>query len=215
MPTRSSPPDWSSPAASARKHSAACRAGGKKAFRHFRELVSELLCVTIAHREASVWMPKPKAGRPTRSDLFGGHGPGDSLVRLNNDAYLRLIVSLFLEHDGTDRYLRASMCTYQHQFDPAGDERVFRYEYRRDCDAGDNRPMGHLHVRGDLRTDCLPAKGTLERVHFACGRPTIEGVIAVLADEFGVPTHAPESVWRPLLRETEQAFLRVAHPTTT
>ncbi len=198
-----------------RFHSDGCRAGGKRAFRHFRELVSELLCITVASSDASVWMPKPKAGLPVRSDLFGGHGPGDSLVKLNNGAYLRLIIGLFLKNEGHDRYLRVSVSTYQYQLDEAGDDWVFRYEYRRDRRAQDTRPTGHLHVRGDLRSDSLPPKQTLERVHFACGRPTLESVIAVLADEFGVQTNAPDSVWRPLLRETEQTFLTVAHRAAT
>ncbi|MEI6449137.1 MAG: hypothetical protein WCP98_04205 [Actinomycetes bacterium] len=57
----------------------------------------------------------------------------------------------------------------------------------------------------------LARKETLDRVHFPCGRPTVESVIRLLIDDFGVPSDAPEEIWRPPLAETERDFLNVAH----
>jgi hypothetical protein len=131
---------------------------------------------------------------------------------LNGGGYLRFTMGLYLKPDGADKYLRSSISSYQYQLDKAGDDWVFRYEYERDRHASDRRPMGHLHVCGDLHADCLDQKDTLDRVHFACGRPTIEGLITVLADEFHIDTNSADEVWRPALRETEAAFLSHAHP---
>ena len=149
--------------------------------------------------------------------LSGGHDPvGEPVVRLTNGRFLRLVVSLFLVPGGADPFLRTSLSLYQYQFDEAGDDWVFRYEYKREPDPGDSRPIGHLHVRGHLSTDgALARKQTLDRVHFPCGRPTIESVIRLLIDDFGVPSDAPEDTWRPLLAQTEREFLKVAHRAVT
>lgn len=210
--TRSSKTDWASAATSLRANCAACNDGGEQAFDHFRDLVSELFCLTVGHKQAGVWMSRPASGGPIRRTLLGGHGSEPSLIKLNNGGYLRFTMGLYLKPDGEDKYLRSSISSYQYQLDENGEDWVFRYEYRRDRHKSDRRPMGHLHIRGDLHADCLNSKKTLERVHFACGRPTIEGLIAVLADEFHIDTNAPDEVWRPALRETEAAFLSHAHP---
>jgi hypothetical protein len=39
----------------------------------------------------------------------------------------------------------------------------------------------------------------------------MEGVIRLLADQFGVPCNEPPEVWRPVLAEAEQTFLDIAH----
>lgn len=133
-------------------------------------------------------------------------------MRLTNDLYVRLVVSLFLEPGAADSFLRTSMSLFQYQLDEAGDDWVFRYEYKREPEPGDSRPVGHVHVRGHLTSKgVLARKQTLERVHLPCGRPTIESVIRLLIDDFGVPPDAPDEVWRPLLAETEREFLKVAH----
>jgi hypothetical protein len=49
----------------------------------------------------------------------------------------------------------------------------------------------------------------LEDIHFPTGRVTLEAIIRLLADDFGVPTNEPETVWRPLLHDTEQQFVKI------
>jgi hypothetical protein len=116
------------------------------------------------------------------------------------------------ETGGADAFLRTSMSLFQYQLDEAGDDWVFRCEYKREPDPGDSRPVGHLHVRGQLSSaGVLARKQTLDRVHFPCGRPTVESVIRLLIDDFGVLSDAPDDIWRPLMAETEREFLRVAH----
>lgn len=206
-------PDFSSTVASVRRASQGCRAGGRDSFLQFEAFVNHLFCLTVGHKTASIRLSSAKTGKKQHRVLSGGHDPsGEPVVRLTNDRYLRLVVSLFLDPGGADPFLRTSMSLLQYQFDEAGDDWVFRYEYKREPDPEDSRPVGHLHVRGQLSTDgVLARKQTLDRVHFPCGRPTIESVIRLLIDDFGVPSDAPDPIWRPLLAETEREFLKVAH----
>jgi hypothetical protein len=205
--------DFSSTVASIRRASQGCRAGGRDSFIHFEAFVNHLFCLTIGHKTASIRLSRAKAGKKQHRVLSGGHDPGGELVvRLTNDHYLRFVVSLFLDSSGADAFLRTSLSLYQYQLDTAGDDWVFRYEYKREPEPGDARPVGHLHVCGRLSNPgVLSRKRTLERVHFPCGRPTVESVIRLLIDDFGVPSDAPEGIWRPLLAETERDFLRVSH----
>jgi hypothetical protein len=53
-------------------------------------------------------------------------------------------------------------------------------------------------------------RGSLEDVHFPTGRVTLESIIRLLIDDFGIPPAEPEDVWRPLLHETETTFLAIA-----
>ena len=39
---------------------------------------------------------------------------------------------------------------------------------------------------------------------------TLEAIIRLLVDDFGVPANEPDDVWRPLLLETEEAFVKIA-----
>jgi hypothetical protein len=121
-------------------------------------------------------------------------------------------MSLFMDPRGADKYLRVGMSLFQYQLDPEGQDWIFRYEYGRQRVAGEIKPACHLHVRGDLRTgNVLRNKDLLEHVHFPCGRPTVESTIRLLIDDFGVPSDAPDHVWRPILRQSEEGFMGVAH----
>jgi len=206
-------PDFSSTVASVRRASQGCRTGGRDAFNHFEAFVNHLFCLTIGHKTATIRLSGVKSGKQRHCVLSGGHDPsGEPVVLLTDGRYLRLVVSLFLDPSGADPFLRTSLSLYQCQLDQAGDDWVFRYEYKREPDPGDPRPVGHLHIRGRLASSgVLARKETLDRVHFPCGRPTVESVIRLLIDDFGVPSDAPEEIWRPLLAETEREFLRVAH----
>ncbi len=208
MTPSSRQPNYESTAEAIRVANGTLRSGGEGTFESFRELVSRLFCLTVGHKKASVHLRRLKDG--SRAELEGGYGEAPAVIRLTNDCFLRLVVALYL--DPRDQYLRTSLSCFQYQTDEAGEDWVFRYEYNRTRNADEVKPTGHLHVRSALVSEtALDNKRPFARVHFPCGRPTIESTIRLLIDDFGVPPDAPEEVWRPVLAESERSFLDVAH----
>lgn len=205
-------PDYAATCDHLRQASRACRTGGPDAFEAFRDLVNYEFCLTIGHAKAGIHLEVRDRHALIRV-LAGGHDPhGYPVVQLRNGHYLKLVVSLYLDATADDKYLRTRMSLFQYQLDEAGDDWVFRYEYKREPEPGEPKPVGHFHVRGDLRSGgALAKRHTLERVHFPCGRPTIESTIRLLADDFRAPTNARGELWRPALAEAERDFLAVAH----
>ena len=189
---------------------AGLRTGGDKSFDHFRKLVNSLFCMTIGHAEASLHMRKRRDGRKTVAQFEGGYGDWPPVVRLTNDYYLRFVMALYVEPG--NGFLKTRLSAFQYQKDAAGEDWVFRYDYQRDRNAGEIRPSAHLHLRSHLLSaDVLDPKKLVERVHFPCGRPTIESTIRLLIDGFGVEPDAPPELWRPVLKESEDWFLSIAH----
>ncbi len=135
---------------------------------------------------------------------------GESLVPLNDGRFLRFSVVLFLEeHEGRLR-LKVEKSLYQYQVDEAGDRWIVRYDYLRY--PSEPHPGMHIQVRGEQQEpEVLRSGQTLERVHFPTGRVSLEAIIRLLIEQFHVPTNTEPDVWRPVLAESEKAFLRVAH----
>jgi hypothetical protein len=135
-------------------------------------------------------------------------------IRLTNGWYLLLLLSFRVEpaqSAGRAKKLKTLSSLFQYQrlagADP--DNWVFRYEYFRY--ARDQYAPGHLHVRGSpAEAGCITRKSSLDDVHFPTGRVGIEAIIRLLVDDFAVTANEPEEVWRPLLQETEAAFIRIA-----
>jgi hypothetical protein len=209
MTPSSQPRDWNSTSTSIRSANAGLRSGGKDGFDHFRDLVSFLFCMTIGHKNASVCLTGRTGGKRDVAQLEGRHG-GQPLIRLTNDYFLRFVMALYI--DPRDNHMRTSISDFQYQKDEQGREWVFRYEYKRDRPASEAKPSAHLHLRSTLTaTNVLDRRKPFHKVHFPCGRPTIESTIRLLIDDFGVASDAPEEIWRPILGESEDGFLAVAH----
>jgi hypothetical protein len=51
----------------------------------------------------------------------------------------------------------------------------------------------------------------MERIHFPTGRVSLEAIIRLLADQFNTPCREDPDLWRPVLAETERAFLEIAN----
>jgi hypothetical protein len=130
-------------------------------------------------------------------------------VLLNDGRYLRLTMSLYFEDVQEGRRLKTHSGSFQYQQDTAGDRWIFRYDYLRWPPSP--HPADHLQIRGTLTEDCLPIHRTLERVHFPTMRVSLEAVIRLLVDQFGVKSNELKKVWRPLLAASEAAFLGIAH----
>ena len=93
---------------------------------------------------------------------------------------------------------------YQYQLDRDSTNWIFRYDYLRKPPRLE--PAAHLQINGSL-ADGAP----LERVRFPTGRVTLESVIRLLADQFGVACNERDKLWRPALDLSETLFLEIAH----
>jgi hypothetical protein len=144
-------------------------------------------------------------GRP-QDHIKGRHRRTD-LLPLNDGRFLRLSVSLYLAiDDERGRLLKVDKSSYQYQADQAGNRWIFRYDYLREP-GPDPHPQAHLQIRGTLTEGAaLPEDRTLARIHFPTGRVSIESVIRLLADQFGVACNEPPETWRPVLAEAERTF---------
>src|SRR5262245_51834333 len=76
--------------------------------------------------------------------------------------------------------------------------------------ASNRHAPAHIHVRANPAEPCLGAKALFERVPFPTAGVSLEAILRLLIDDFGVPANEPGEVWRPLLQETEQAFMEIA-----
>jgi len=204
-----SPSSWSSTVASLRKASDGRLAGGREAPAHFERYVNLLFRLTVAHKEAAIRLSR-LAASSTAWVLTGGHDPrGGGAIQLTDGRYLRLVALLDLDVSAGGR-LRFQALTWQYQNAVDDDSWVFRADYSRARIAAASPPRGHMHIDGTLRQpDVLRPKQPLGRVHFPCRRPTLEAAVVLLADEFGVPTNAPQEVWRAAVSEHEAQSARL------
>jgi hypothetical protein len=195
---------------SARELTRRYMAGGRGAYASFLELATLLLRLTVLRKDGLMRLSYGSSGRDC-AILGGAAGPLDPLP-LNDGRFLRLSMSLYLASDDPrGRLLKVSKSSSQYQADRVGEQWIVRYDYLREPGVG-GHPQAHIQIRGSLiETDVLRPSRPLERVHFPTGRLSMEGVIRLLADQFGVPCNEPPEVWRPVLAEAEQTFLAIAH----
>jgi hypothetical protein len=181
-------------------------AGGPPAFDAFLDLVSLLLNLTILAPRGAVRLTT--GPRRNAAILGGWRGPSDPLP-LRDGKFLRATILLYLDQTQEGERLKIQESSYQCQADALGERWIVRYDYLRYPPSP--YPGAHLQIRGELAEPCLPPERPLSRVHFPVGRVSLEAVIRLLADQFGVPTNEPSAVWRPVLAESERAFLEIAH----
>jgi hypothetical protein len=200
-----SPPDLSYHLGRARDLTTQYQAGGNGAFWPFLELAQFVLLLTIMDRGSGLIMQKgPRSGI---NNVVGRTG-GDR-IRLNDGRWLRILMQLYLD-PAADNRLKVSKSLFQYQVDEEAEQWAFRYDYIRD--QKDDHPSAHIQIRGALtETEIVPVRGTLERVHFPTGRVGLEAVIRLLVEQYGISTNEEPDVWRPVLAETESAFLKIAH----
>lgn len=185
------------------------KSGRPEAFQAFCDLASLLLRLTILAPAGGVRLAYgiPRGDEPV---LGGWNGPDDPLP-LTDERYLRIMVILFFEDTPQGQRAKVKASSFQYQLDRAGDRWVFRYDYLRQPPAP--HPAMHLQIRGTLTEQCLPGDVLLERVHFPTQRISLEAVIRLLIEQFRVPTNQHAEIWRPVLAESEAAFLEIAHRT--
>lgn len=183
-------------------------AGDTDAFAAFGELVNLLLRVTVLPGPIGVRLtagPRPR----DRMMVEGGLARDKDVVRLSDDRFLRVSVTLFREPHESGHRMKVERATYQYQLDEEGNHWVFRYDYVRA--PRDEHPASHLQIRGNLYENVRLHKGLLERTHFPAGRTSIESVLRLLLEQFEVPPSTPLEIWRPVLAASEAVFERIAH----
>jgi len=168
-----------------------------------RELVQLLLKLTVLKGYSSLRLTK---GPNARIQTLGH--PGCPLT-LNDGRFLRLYSVMALEPTEHGTRLKVRSNGYQYQTDADGDNWIFRYDYQRE--PPDLHPPAHVQVRGTLHEDCLPPHCPLERIHLPTGRISLEAVIRLLVEQFGIDTNEEPAVWRPVLAESEGIFKSIAH----
>lgn len=203
-----SPPDLATLLGEARALTQQYQSGRPGAFQAFADLASLILHHTVLDPAAGVRLTfGPRREEPV---LGGFNGPNDPVLLIDG-RYLRLTTQLFFEDTPGGRRAKVKMSSFQYQMDRDGEAWIFRYDYVREPPAP--HPAMHLQIRGTLDERCLPDDRPLERIHFPTQRISLEAVIRLLIEQFGTPARQPPEVWRPLLAETEAAFLAIAHRT--
>lgn len=186
-------------------------AGGQPAFQAFQQLAALLLELTVLRPGGMVRLTYGPSGRD-RAALGGAAGPTDPLL-LNDGRLLRLSMSLYLDtEDERGPLLKVSKSSCQYQADLKGERWIVRYDYLREP-GPDPHPLAHLQIRGALTESDVPVyRGPLEHVHFPTGRISLESVLRLLAEQFGVPCNEDAATWRPVLAEAERTFLEIDAP---
>ncbi len=186
--------------------------GTKDSARAFGELVQLWLNLTVLKEGQSVrFFSRKDRDRKKAGDVFVVSGHDMEPLRLRDDRYLWLNFELFLEKKpGKGRRLKVANSVAWYSVDRERKRRIFRYEYIREPDhqyAG-----SHLHIHGTLdERDVLPEDKPLYKVHFPTSRVSLEAVIRLLVEDFGVPTNTDPNVWRPVLAWTEEEFRKIKH----
>jgi hypothetical protein len=193
--------------AETRRLTEAYKAGGLESADAFRNLTSHLLHLTILAPEGGVRLSYGPRGRT--HPVIGGWGGPDDPLPLTDGRFLRLTLQLYVGSPTEGHRLKVESSSYQYQVDREGDRWVFRYDYLRS--PPDPHPAAHVQIRGDLTEDCLPDNIPLQRIHFPTGRVSLEAIIRLLADQFNTPCREDPDLWRPVLAETERAFLEIAN----
>jgi hypothetical protein len=183
-------------------------AGGRDSFEAFRELADLLVRLTVLADHGGIRLLYLQGAARSKAVIEGWTGA--SLLPLNDGRFLRFSMSLFLApHERTTR-LKVETSVMQYQVDEDGDRWIFRYDYLRH--AAEPHPGAHLQIAGALtETSAVPVRKTLSHVHFPTGRVSLEAVIRLLVEQFGVATNEAPAIWQPVLAETERLFEEHAH----
>jgi hypothetical protein len=179
--------------------------GGRRSFPAFREVVQQLLALTVAGPGSHVRLIHSDKAK-TRAVI--GSGPGGDITPMPlNRGYLSIAISL--DTLGDRGHLRVLQARFQYQLEEDPDSWVFRYDYFRATSRAE--PPAHLQLRGSFPPELGNLGGKrLQDYRFPVGRPTLEGVIRLLVSSFGVPCNVHQRVWYPVLAATEREFLNRA-----
>lgn len=196
--------------ADVRSLSAGLRSGDGAALRCWRQLANTLLHATVAGATEGVRLDflAGRSGTRTQAKLTAHNGRA---VKLLDGRFLRVWQTLKIVETDDGPRVKVLQSSYQYQRDRVGDDWLFRYDYERY--PKNHYPGAHLQVRAEPRdSDWLPPKSPLERIHFPTDRVSLEAVLRLLVEDFGVPPARPQAEWRAVLAESERMFREIRHP---
>jgi hypothetical protein len=181
-------------------------------FEAFKDLAFLMLSHTVMDRAGGLRLiAGPRRDEVVR--VLGGWTGPDDPIPLCDGRFLRTTVTLYLEQTNDGPRVKVRNSSFQYQADRSGKLWIFRYDYVRE--PPEPHPSCHLHVRGTLAEPLLISPQQLEDIHFPTQRIALEAVIRLLIEQFGVRTNESADIWRPLLEESEAAFLEIAHRSTS
>jgi hypothetical protein len=198
------------PLAEAKRLTKLVKAGRRSSAQAFGDLVQLLLSLTVMKEGGAVilWTTARKD-----KEVFFVSSQNRKPIQLLDDRYLWLSFQLFLgksgRKSGPKKLLKVTKTAIEYCADREQERRIFRYEYER----GPRGPYSgnHLHIYGDLTESVLPEKKPLYKVHFPTARFSVESILRLLIEDFGVPTRKKPEVWRPVLAWTEEEFCSIRH----
>ncbi len=134
--------------------------------------------------------------------IFGSR-LGQTALRLNNDFYLKFFMYFRYGRNDPLTIIRSS---FQYQID---DGRSFtdRFVFRCDYDVNpqdEEHPIAHLQINGLLNEQITQKK--LEDIRFPLYRPSIESLLILLIDGFGLKSNDATGEWRKILLHSEDCF---------
>jgi hypothetical protein len=123
-------------------------------------------------------------------------------LQLNNGLYLKFFMKFSY---GAGSPLTITSSSFQYQVDGSSSftrRFVFRYDY--DINPQDGHLVAHLQINGKLNEDVVEKK--LEDIRFPIVRPSVESLIILLIDGFGLRPNDQTGEWRKILDYSESAF---------
>lgn len=180
----------------------------KDPFRAWCDLANLLFALTVGVK-GRVLALRASAGHDRVMDLDRQAG-GPMPLRDGRFLDVRQTLAAFDARDGKGALLRVISSSYQYQRDEVGEQWLFRYDYLRV--PPEPHPPAHVQVRADpYEAGWLPRRRPLAKAHFPTRRVSLESVLRLLIQDFGVPAATPDEVWRPALDESEVLFRQIAH----
>lgn len=187
-------------------------AGGKESPAHFRDLLQHLLSKTILHHTSFIRVLR-------RGQKFHFTGPDldeSAPASAGSEPYRALKLNdgrfLYIWYEGTiaaddNQWLKIFQSKFSYRLDEGGYTEVFRFDHTRLMK--NEYPSSHLHVNGKWTFEPPSHFKDLPKIHFPVVRPTIEGVIRILINDFGVESSTERDLWEPMLEACEDRFKEV------
>jgi hypothetical protein len=162
----------------------------------FAELIDRLLKVTVLQQGHSIsYIPISKNSGTVCSRK------GEALP-LNNGKFLKLVMD-YGPDSSSNQDSKLQYACVQYQFDHVRHSNKFIFRYDFDIDPEADHPVSHLQIRGQLAEK--PVKKPLEEIRFPLVKVTIESILKLLVNDFGIVPNNPN--WRHTLKFSEDAFL--------
>ena len=179
----------------------------------FQVLLNRLLARTVLRPSHSGLRLIRNRNDPSRCTLGGpGRAASPEPLPLRDGRYLHVNMSVRKTRTPHGQRWKVYESRVQYQLDRemASDAWVFRYDYLREPRGA--QPAAHLNVNATpgVGLDSLPNR-SFHGFHFPTRRVSLERVICLLADDFGVPCATERTAWYPTLRLADDLFRQIAH----